>query len=61
MAGSVAATLKQGDTLALGNTDVGLASSAYVAGAVLGALFFGWLTDRLGRRRLSSLRSVSTR
>ena len=52
LAGSVAATLKQGDTLALSNTDVGLASSAYVAGAVLGALFFGWLTDRLGRRRL---------
>ena len=52
LAGSVAATLKQGDTLALSNTDVGLASSAYVGGAVLGALFFGWLTDRLGRRRL---------
>jgi MFS family permease len=27
-------------------------SSAYLAGAVLGALFFGWLTDRLGRKRL---------
>jgi MFS family permease len=52
LAGSVAATLKQGDTLALSNTDIGFASSAYVAGAVLGALFFGWLTDRLGRRRL---------
>jgi len=52
LAGSVAATLKQGDTLALSNTDIGLASSAYVGGAVLGALFFGWLTDRLGRRRL---------
>jgi MFS family permease len=52
LAGSVAATLKQPNTLALSNTDVGLASSAYVAGAVLGALFFGWLTDRLGRRKL---------
>jgi MFS family permease len=52
LAGSVAATLKQGNTLALSDSDVGLASSAYVAGAVLGALFFGWLTDRLGRRRL---------
>ena len=30
----------------------GFASSAYLAGAVLGALFFGWLTDRLGRKRL---------
>ena len=27
-------------------------SSAYLAGAVLGALGFGWLTDRLGRKRL---------
>ena len=34
------------------NAEVGLASSAYLAGAVVGALFFGWLTDRLGRKRL---------
>jgi MFS family permease len=34
------------------NTDVGLAGSAYLAGAVVGALFFGWLTDRLGRKKL---------
>src|SRR6476646_9325312 len=26
-----------------------------LAGAVLGALFFGWLTDRLGRKRLFSI------
>src|SRR5436190_12655398 len=25
---------------------------AYLAGAVLGAIFFGWLTDRLGRKKL---------
>ena len=34
------------------NADIGLAGSAYIAGAVLGALGFGWLTDRLGRRKL---------
>ena len=29
-----------------------MASSAYLAGAVAGALLFGWLTDRLGRKKL---------
>jgi MFS family permease len=32
--------------------DVGVAASAYLLGAVFGALFFGWLTDRLGRKKL---------
>jgi MFS family permease len=36
----------------LSNAEIGLAGSAYMAGAVLGALFFGWLTDRLGRKKL---------
>ena len=31
---------------------MGLAGSAYLRGAVLGAIFFGWLTDRLGRKKL---------
>jgi MFS family permease len=52
MAGALSGTLKEHSALGLSNTDVGLASSAYLAGAVAGALFFGWLTDRLGRRRL---------
>ena len=30
----------------------GLAATMYVLGACLGALFFGWLTDRLGRKKL---------
>jgi MFS family permease len=38
--------------LQFSNTDIGLAASAYLAGAVLGAVFFGWLTDRLGRKKL---------
>src|SRR5438876_7199206 len=52
LAGAVAPALKESPQLQFSNTDVGLASSAYLAGAVLGALFFGWLTDRLGRKRL---------
>jgi MFS family permease len=52
LAGAVAPALKESPQLAFSNADVGLASSAYLAGAVLGALFFGWLTDRLGRKRL---------
>ncbi|NUW32710.1 MFS transporter [Nonomuraea sp. SMC257] len=30
----------------------GTAAALYVAGACLGALFFGWLTDRFGRKKL---------
>jgi MFS family permease len=52
LVGAVAGALKQSPVLQLSNTEVGLASSAYLAGAVLGALFFGWLTDRLGRKKL---------
>src|SRR5499426_476169 len=52
LVGALAGALKQSPVLKLSNTDVGLASSAYLAGAVLGAIFFGWLTDRLGRKKL---------
>jgi MFS family permease len=52
LAGAIAPALKESPTLRFSNADVGLASSAYLAGAVLGALLFGWLTDRLGRKRL---------
>lgn len=52
LAGSVAGALRDSPALHLSNTDIGLAGATYIAGAVIGALFFGWLTDRLGRRRL---------
>src|SRR5688572_12443718 len=52
LAGSVAGALKASPVLQFSNVDVGLAASAYIAGAVAGALFFGWLTDRLGRKKL---------
>jgi MFS family permease len=52
LAGAVASALKSSPLLHFDNAQVGLAGSAYIAGAVCGALRFGWLTDRLGRRKL---------
>ena len=52
LAGALSGALKQSPALHLSNLDLGLANSAYLAGAVLGALGFGWLTDRAGRKKL---------
>ena len=52
LAGSLSGALKESPTLRFSNLDLGLANSAYLAGAVLGALGFGWLTDRIGRKKL---------
>ncbi len=58
LAGSLSGELKQNAALGLSNAEVGLAGSCYLAGAVLGAFFFGWLTDRLGRKRLFTVTLV---
>ena len=55
LAGSVSGALKESPVLRFSNTQVGIAGAAYLAGAVLGALFFGWLTDRLGRKKLLTI------
>ena len=52
LVGSLGPTLQRPDTLALGAAQIGWAASAYVGGAVMGALFFGRLADRLGRKRI---------
>jgi MFS family permease len=53
LAGAIAGALKE--TLNLSNAEVGLASTCYLLGAVFGSLYFGWLTDRLGRKKLFSI------
>jgi MFS family permease len=50
--GSLGPALQRNDTLGLTAAQIGWAASAYIAGAVLGALFFGRLADRLGRKRM---------
>jgi MFS family permease len=52
LAGALSGALKQSPELHFSNLDIGLANSLYLAGAVIGALGFGWLTDRIGRRKL---------
>ena len=52
LAGALSGALKESPRLHFSNFDVGFANSAYLAGAVLGALGFGWLTDRIGRKKL---------
>jgi MFS family permease len=48
--GAIGPALQSPQTLALSATQVGNTASAYVVGAIVGALLFGWLTDRFGRR-----------
>ena len=53
--GSLSGALSESPRLHLSPQQVGAAASAYLVGAVFGALFFGWLTDRLGRKKLFSI------
>jgi MFS family permease/CBS domain-containing protein len=51
--GAIAPRLTEsGSGLVLTPAQIGFAASAYIAGACIGALYFGWLADRLGRKRL---------
>jgi len=52
LVGSLSGAIAASPRLRLTETEVGLTASAYLGGAVVGALFFGWLTDRLGRKKL---------
>jgi len=52
LAGSITGALEQSPVLHFAETEVGLVATAYLCGAVLGALLFGYMTDRLGRKKL---------
>src|SRR5947209_176283 len=52
IAGSIVGALRDSPVLHFSETEIGLVASAYLGGAVAGALLFGYLTDRFGRRKL---------
>src|SRR4051794_17792902 len=52
IAGSIVGALQESPVLQFVPAQVGLVASAYLAGAVVGAVVFGYLTDRFGRRKL---------
>src|SRR5688572_3655404 len=55
MVGALSGAIAESPSLRLTPTEIGFTASAYLTGAVLGALFFGRLADRYGRRRLFSI------
>lgn len=52
LAGALGGVLRRSDTLHLTDAQVGQSATFYLVGAVAGALIFGYLTDRLGRKKL---------
>ncbi len=50
--GSLSGILQDARTLGFSSTDIGLTATSYLTGAVLGSLYFGYLTDKLGRKKL---------
>lgn len=53
MVGNVSARLTEADSgIRISAAQIGVAAAVYIAGACLGALFFGQLTDRFGRKKL---------
>ncbi len=55
LVGSLSGAIAESHSAGITTAEIGYAASAYLAGAVLGALFFGWLTDRLGRKKLFTI------
>src|SRR5262250_792943 len=52
LAGALGGILTRHETLGLSDAQVGASATCYLAGAVIGALLFGYGTDRFGRKKL---------
>jgi MFS family permease len=52
LTGSLSGIFESRNGLSMKDTQVTAAATIYLAGAVIGAILFGYLTDRLGRKRL---------
>jgi MFS family permease len=55
LVGAITPVLEHENTLGLRPAQIGLAASLHVVGLVTGALVFGYLTDRLGRKKLFTI------
>src|SRR5689334_11408864 len=52
LAGALGGILTRAETLGLSDSEVGASATCYLAGAVVGAILFGYGTDRFGRKKL---------
>jgi MFS family permease len=52
LVGSLSGAITGDKQVGISEAEIGLAASAYLSGAIIGALGFGHLTDRLGRKKL---------
>src|ERR1044072_4129106 len=52
LTGTFSGVLQDPGPLGFSGSEIGLLGSGYVAGAVIGSLFFGYLTDLIGRKKL---------
>ncbi len=52
---AITPVLQSKSTLGLSPGEMGLAATLYLVGLIAGALFFGYLTDRLGRKKLFTI------
>lgn len=50
--GAISGVLQEPQTMNFSPAQIGFIASVYLSGAVIGALFFGYLTDREGRKKL---------